>query len=245
MKKVFIIGATSAIAHETAKFFASTGAWLFLAGRNQEKLIAVADDLRVRGASKVEIFPFDMNCLDRHAELVSAATKSLDGLDIVLIAHGTLPDQRLCEKSVEETMKELTTNCLSVISLLTHLKSYFEQQEHGCIAVITSVAGDRGKQSNYIYGAAKGAVSIYLQGLRNRLYKFDVAVVTIKPGFVNTPMTAAQPKNFLYVNANVVGKKIYEAIIKGKDVVYIPWFWRWIMFCIRLLPEPLFKRMNL
>jgi short-subunit dehydrogenase len=137
------------------------------------------------------------------------------------------------------------TNCISVISLLTHLANYFEKQRSGCVAVITSVAGDRGRQSNYVYGAAKGAVNIFLQGMRNRLSKVGVTVLTIKPGLVDTPMTAGLPKNFLFADPAVVGTRIFNAIMRGKEIVYVPWFWRWIMLIIRTIPESVFKRMKL
>ena len=242
---MLLIGATSDIAHETGKIFAADGAWLFLVGRHREKLVAVADDLRVRGAGRVETFLLDLTELDRHQELLAKATEALGGLDAVLIAHGTLPNQRACERSVPDMMKEFATNCLSVISLVTLLANYFERQGYGSIAVITSVAGDRGRRSNYAYGAAKGAVDLFLQGVRSRLVNAGVSVVTIKPGLVDTPMTAALPKNFLFARAQTVGKGIYKAMLRGKDVVYLPWFWRWIMAIIKIVPEPLFKRMSL
>jgi short-subunit dehydrogenase len=245
MNKVLIVGATSAIAHETAKMFAADGAWLFLVARHPEKLAAVADDLRVRGAGKIETFLSDANYLNRHALMLTAALEAFGDLDTVLIAHGTLPNQRRCEQRIEETMQELTTNALSVIALLTLIAEHFEQQKRGCIAVITSVAGDRGRQSNYVYGAAKGAVSIFLQGLRNRLYQAGVAVVAIKPGFVDTPMTAAIPKNFLFAKPRTVGKSIYKAMLQRKNIVYVPWFWRWMMLIIKCIPEGVFKRMRL
>jgi len=142
-------------------------------------------------------------------------------------------------------LKEFTTNCASVISLLRILADYFEQQRRGCIAVISSVAGDRGRQSNYVYGAAKGAVTVFLQGLRNRLYKSGVAVVTIKPGTVDTPMTAGMKKGLLFASASSVGQGIYKAMLARKEVVYLPWFWRPIMFIIRSIPEPIFKKLSL
>ena len=131
------------------------------------------------------------------------AITSLGELDMLLIAHGTLGDQRKCEQSVSETMQELQTNCLSVISLLTIGANYFEQQRHGCIAVVSSVAGDRGRKSNYVYGTAKAAVSVFLQGLRNRLSSVGVSVVTIKPGYVATPMTAHMKTGLLTAKSPV------------------------------------------
>lgn len=243
--KVLVIGATSAIAQEVSKWFAAERAELFLVARNEDKLKAVADDLLVRGATRVEVLAADLTNTHRHAELRERTIATLGGLDVALVAHGTLPDQMQCQQDRDLTIAEFTTNCVSVVSLLTELANYFESQRRGCIAVISSVAGDRGRQSNYIYGAAKGAVSIFLQGLRGRLQRAGVTVLTIKPGFVDTPMTAAIPKNFLFARPERVGKKIFEAIVKRNDVLYVPWFWRWIMLVIKLIPERIFKKIPL
>jgi short-subunit dehydrogenase len=245
MKTVVVIGGTSKIAQEVAKCFAKSGARLFLVGRDKAKLAAVSSDLQVRGARQVATAAIDLNDSSRHAELLEAAISALGNLDVALVAHGTLPDQKRCEQSVDMTFKELTTNFLSVVSLVTLLANYFELRRTGCIAVISSVAGDRGRQSNYVYGTAKGAVSTFLQGVRNRLFKSGVSVLTIKPGFVDTPMTALLSRNRLYADPQIVGRTIFKAIIKGQDVVYVPWFWRWIMLIIRLIPEGLFKRLEL
>jgi decaprenylphospho-beta-D-erythro-pentofuranosid-2-ulose 2-reductase len=242
---MMIIGATSAIAHETAKCFAKDGAEFFLVARSPQKLADISNDLKVRGAQRIETYVLDVTELERHQEMIETAIMTLDGLDMVLIAHGTLGDQQKCQRSVSETLKEFSTNCTSVISLLTILADYFEQQKRGCIAVISSVAGDRGRQSNYVYGAAKGALSIFLQGLRNRLSKSGVAVVTVKPGLIDTPMTAAVKKGLLAASAKGVGEGIYHAMKSRKEVVYLPWFWRPIMLIIRTIPEPVFKRLSM
>ncbi len=240
---MLILGATSAIGYEAAKCFAGEEAELFLVGRTAEKLEVVAEDLKVRGAKRVETCLFDLTDLERHQELIDRAVVTLDGLDTVLISHGTLGDQQKCQQSVEEMLKEFTANCTSVISLLTILGNYFEQQRHGCIAVVTSVAGDRGRRSNYVYGMTKGAVSLFLQGLRSRLYKAGVSVVTIKPGLVDTPMTAALKKGPLFASPRVVGEGIYKAIKQRKEVVYLPWYWRYIMLLVKGVPEKVFKRL--
>lgn len=244
MKKILIVGATSAIAIETARCFAAEKAALFLVARNPEKLEAVANDLKARGASRVETFEMDANDFERHGLILHEAEEILEGLDVVLIAHGTLPDQKACEASFEKTEEALRTNFLSVVSLATLAANDFEKKREGTIAVITSVAGDRGRPSNYVYGTAKGATSIFLSGLRARLSKSNVAVVDIRPGFVDTPMTVAIRKNGLFASSEAVGRGIYKAILKRKDVVYLPWFWCGIMAMIRMIPEKIFKRMT-
>lgn len=245
MRKIMVIGATSAIAHATMKIFASDGDSLFLVARDTKKLDAVADDLKVRGACKVEVCVMDMLMYDQHLNIIKQAETRLSGLDMVLIAHGTLPDQKACEESFDLARKEFEVNCISTISMLTHLANYFEQKKSGTIAVISSVAGDRGRQSNYIYGTAKGAVSIFMQGLRNRLCKSGVRVLTIKPGFVDTPMTAKFQKGLLWAKPDRIAKEIYRVINKQHEIAYIPKFWRYIMVIIRLIPEGIFKKLNL
>jgi len=246
MSKIMIFGATSAIAQATARIMAARGDALILVGRSEEKLKAVADDLLVRGAERVDFTAMDANETARHEPLIGTVYEMLGGLDTVLIAHGVLPDQDACQKDYSEAEASLQTNFMSVVSLLTPIANRFEEQKHGCIAVISSVAGDRGRQSNYVYGTAKAAVSTFLSGLRNRLCKAGVAVVTIKPGFVDTPMTAAfEKKGFLWASPEAIAKGIVKAIDKRKDVVYLPFFWRWIMLIIRCIPERIFKKLGL
>ncbi|RMH60755.1 MAG: SDR family oxidoreductase [Zetaproteobacteria bacterium] len=245
MRKVLIVGATSAIVNATARCFASEGDRLFLVARNSERLEQVADDLRARGAADVHCHVMDANDFAAHAAMIDAAREAMGGLDTVLIGHGTLSDQQACQQSVERTFAEFNTNCLSYLSLLTLLGNHFEQQKHGVIAVISSVAGLRGRQSNYVYGAAKAAVIAFTQGLRNRLAKHGVAVVDVRPGFVDTPMTAHFDKGLLWAKPKQVGARIHKAMVRGEDIVYAPFFWRWIMLIIRLIPEAVFKRLSL
>ncbi len=245
MRKILIVGATSAIAHATATHFAHDRDSFFLVGRNADKLRHVADDLEVRGAARVTTYTMDINDLGQHEALLDAATEALGGLDVLFVAHGTLPDQAACEQSVELALDEFATNATSTIALLTRVANRFEAQRGGTIAVIASVAGDRGRQSNYVYGAAKAAVSTFLAGLRSRLHQSGVAVVTIKPGLIDTPMTAHLKKGPLFASSEQAGGAIYGAIVKRKDVVYIPWFWQLIMLVLKLIPERLFKRLNL
>lgn len=245
MKNILIIGATSAIVEATARIWAKEGHHLYLVARNAERLEIIAQDLKIRGAASVHTELCDLNDFAEHQHLITKSIQTLGSLDITLIGHGTLGNQKACEQDFKLTLQELNTNAFSVLSLLTHLANYFEQQQTGTIAVISSVAGDRGRQSNYIYGTAKGAVSIFTEGLRQRLSKAKVQVLTIKPGFVDTPMTQEFNKNFLWTSPQKVGEKIHQAINKGKNIIYVPWFWRGIMTIIRLIPERLFKRLHL
>ena len=245
MKRVLIVGATSAIAEHCARIWAARGDELFLVARNEARLQTIVADLRVRGAAQVTTYCTDLNNIDRHVELLAAADEALNAIDIVLIAHGTLSNQKSCEKSVDETLTEIQTNALSTISLLTLLANRFEAKKDGTICVISSIAGDRGRASNYVYGSAKAMVTGFASGLRQRLHKSNVAVVTIKPGFVDTPMTAAFKKGFLRKKPNAVAAKIVTAIDKKKADVYVPLIWWFIMLLIRILPSQIFKRLLL
>ncbi|HRC72315.1 MAG TPA: SDR family oxidoreductase [Candidatus Competibacter sp.] len=246
MRNILIIGATSAIAEATARRFAAAGARFYLVGRNAEKLAAIARDLEIRSGQPVHSESLDLDLLDQHPALVERATHALGGIDIALIAHGTLPDQAACQQSVERTLAAIHSNALSAISLATLLGNAFEARGGGALVVIGSVAGDRGRQSNYIYGAAKGMVGLFLQGLRNRLSGKGVQVITVKPGFVDTPMTAAfEKKGLLWAQPDRIARGIVAAVDRRRAVVYLPWFWRWIMAVIVHIPEKLFKRLKL
>ena len=243
MANILIIGATSAIAHAAARHFAAEGARFFLVGRSTGKLDAVRDELRVCGAEEADAYTLDLTDIAGHAAMLDAATAALGTLDMVLIAHGSLGDQAACEASVATTMDEWMTNCTSVIALLTLLANQFERQRHGTIAVMSSVAGDRGRKSLYVYGAAKAALDTFLEGLRGRLAAAGVAVVAIKPGLVDTPMTAHLPKNFLFASPERVARDVHRAMVRGTAVVYTPWFWRYVMLLVRAIPDPIFRKL--
>ena len=244
MRRVVIFGATSAIAQATARLFAARGDRLFLVARSAERLDAVAGDLRTRGASQVSTATADLALMDGHAALVAQAHAALDGIEAVLIAHGTLGDQAESQQDGAALLRELTTNFLSPASLLHAVAPVMQ---HGTIAVIGSVAGDRGRQSNYVYGAAKGGLRVFAQGLRHRLAGTGVDVVLVQPGFVDTPMTAAVAKGGpLWAKPERVAQDIVRAMDRGGPaILYTPWFWQWIMLIIRLVPEPIFRRTKL
>ncbi len=246
MRNILIVGATSAIAEATARKLAEKPARYVLAARQPDKLEAVAADLRLRGGCAVDTISYDAADRSEAARVVEQAKRILQRIDLVLIAHGSLPDQAACEQSMERTLDEIEVNALSVICLLTLLAPVLEAQGNATIAVISSVAGDRGRRSNYVYGASKGMVSIFLSGLRNRLDRKGVQVLTIKPGFVDTPMTAGfEKKGALWATPERIASGIVRAIEKRKDVVYLPLFWAPIMLVVRLIPERIFKRMSL
>lgn len=242
---IIIIGATSAIAQAVAQKYALQHANFFLVARNSEHLDTVKQDLISRGADGVQTFMQDFSQPGSYPELLNASKQAFEQPDLLLIAHGTLSNQPQCEVSVEKTLVEFNINCLSVICLLTEYATVFQQQAKGTIAVIGSVAGDRGRQSNYVYGTAKGALAVFLQGLRNRLAKQHVNVLTIKPGFVDTPMTAEFDKGLLWAKPDKIASDVIKAINNNKSIIYTPHFWWLIMLVIKSIPERFFKKLNL
>ncbi|RIL04555.1 MAG: short-chain dehydrogenase [Proteobacteria bacterium] len=244
MKRIVIFGATSLIAQETARCYAAESAALILVARSQEKLESIKGDLIARGASQVITISQDLSDTETHPQLVSR-TFEAGALDLAILAHGIYGDQDSPKHSFEKARELLQVNFSSYVSLLTLLADKFEGQKFGSIVVISSVAGDRGRQSNYVYGAAKAGLSAFASGLRNRLFASGVNVITVKPGFVDTPMTAHMKKGPLFASARSVGAGIYRAVKSGRSVVYLPWFWLIIMTIIKLIPEPIFKRLRL
>lgn len=245
LSSVLIFGATSAIAYETSKFFAKDGVSLYLCARDEADLIRLAGDLKVRGAKDVWYSTFNALDDDSAISAIDNCLKTIPDLDGVLVAHGSLPDQKICETNPDEARKAIQINFTSNAVLLNYIANHFEKQGKGTIAVISSVAGDRGRQSNYVYGSAKGALTVFLEGLRHRLYKSGVKVITIKPGFVDTPMTVNYEKGLLFAKPATVANGIYNAMKKGNEVVYLPWFWRWIMLVIRSIPPIIFNKTKL
>ena len=244
-RRILIFGATSAIALAVARELLAPDARFFLVARNATKLDAVRNDLLTRGAAGVSTQVTDLDDTSKHEQVFSSALNLLGSIDLALIAHGVLGDQNKSQSSYAAAQEVLQTNFMSAVSLITWLANYFENAHSGTLAVISSVAGDRGRKSNYVYGASKGALNIFLDGVRNRIDRSGAHVLTIRPGFVATPMTAHLPQGMLFASPAQVAKGIVKAIAARKDVVYVPWFWRPIMLVIRSVPEFLFKKLNL
>lgn len=239
MQRVLILGATSTIAAEVAAIHAARGDRLHLVGRNPEKLAAVVG--RCPGATSEA---FDLCRLDEDEALVHRSIQKLGGLDAVLVAHGDLGDQLASERSWDAADEILRVNLTSVIALLIPLANRLEERKRGRIGVITSVAGERGRPRNYTYGAAKGALNVYLQGLRSRLYESGVSVTTLKLGPVDTPMTKDHAKNVLFGKPASVARDIVNAMDAGTPEAFVPFYWAAIMPVVKNTPEALFQKLS-
>jgi short-subunit dehydrogenase len=242
-RRVAVFGATSGIASAVARRLAEAGARLVLVGRDAAALDAMADDLRVRGAGEVAVRIADFAATARLPDVAEAAWEALGGLDLALLAYGTLPDQAEAEADPRIAEAALLLNFVSPCLLCGLLAARFERSGSGALAVVTSVAGDRGRRSNYVYGAAKGGLQRFVEGLRHRLHGKGLAVLDIRPGFVSTRMTAHLPRGGpLWAEPDRVARDIVRATETGRAVLYTPWFWGGIMALVRGLPRPLFHR---
>ena len=241
---ILVTGATSAIAQAWMRLIAPHGPHFYLVARSQDRLQAVALDLQTRGAGSVSMEALDLDRTDEHAAMLTRAVSALGNIDCAMIAQGVLGDQALADKDFSHSAALLHTNLISVISLATWLANYFDAQGRGTLAVISSVAGDRGRWKNCIYSASKAGLNVYLDGLRNRLDRRGVNVLTIRPGFVSTPMTAHMPPSPLFATPERVARDMQRAIEGRKDVLYTPWFWWWLMAAVRAIPEWKFKSMD-
>ncbi len=244
-RKILVLGATSGIAEATCRIWAEQGARLFLVARNAQKLAAVAADLKTRGASYVDTAVADLDNTDQHPALLAHAVNSLTGMDIAYLTYGILGDQARAEQDFNTSAQIIYTNFMAPVSLLTWLANFCVQRRAGTLAVISSVAGDRGRKSNYLYGSSKAGLSAFLGGLRNRVDREGVTVLTIKPGPVKTAMTAGMKGSEKFADVDKVAQGIVKAIDKGRDVLYVPFQWQPIMFIIRHIPERVFKKLNL
>jgi short-subunit dehydrogenase len=245
MRKIIILGATSGIALGVQRLLARLGCELLLVARSPERLADLQSDLSVRGAQQVLTYCADMASIQQHAAIFEFARGSFPDFDTVLLAYGSMHDQKDSETSVDTLLEELQVNFVSAAAILTLFAADLERRRTGCLAAITSVAGDRGRRSNYVYGSSKGALSLFLQGLRSRLHPAGVRVVTIKPGPVQTPMTDHLPNSTRFADPDQVARDIVRALERrSPDVLYTPKIWRYVMTAVRHIPETVFKRLS-
>ena len=240
-KRILIVGATSAVAQAVAQRFAQQNGRIFCLARNPEKMAAVAKSL---GNSFVGSYCYDFTETDRAPSAIAKATEALGSIDIALFAHGDLLNQIESEHDYAVAYETFAINQLSVIALLIPLSQQMEQQGNGKIGVITSVAGDRGRPRNYTYGAAKGSLNLYLQGLHSKLWGSGVEIYTFKLGPVDTPMTVDHTKNFSFSTVAAVSKMIVNGFEGKRYERYLPGYWKLVMFFVRNMPEWLFQRLD-
>ena len=242
-RTVAILGSTSAIARAVAVAFGRQGYSVILAARDPEENETVAADVRARCGVEAHAVPLEAEDFESHAEFLEKCLDLAgDSLEGVVLCFGYMENQATAQSDFRVARRIVDVNYTATISLLERFAGYFEQRKSGFIAGVSSVAGDRGRQSNYIYGSSKAGMTTYLEGLRNRLYHAGVHVTTIKPGFVDTKMTFGLPGLFLVASPEKAGQDILRAIRKRKNVAYVPWFWRYIMFIFQHVPEFIFKR---
>ncbi len=244
-QSALIVGATSALARAVADELATTGCNLHLAARNLDEAERIAADLRVRHNIQSSASAFEAGDFPGHEEFFAHAVSTLGQIDTVIVSIGELYDQGDAQHNAQLACSMIQSNYTGVVSLMTYVANYLEQKRSGTIVCISSVAGDRGRMSNYIYGSAKAGLSAFLQGLRSRMFKAGVHVMTVKPGFIDTKMTFGKPAMFLVAQPKAVAKTIVKAMRARKDQIYAPWFWELIMLIIRNVPEPIFKRTKL
>lgn len=243
MKRILILGAGSDIAKATAAVFAQHGYHLMLAARNTDKIASLKQDLTIRYEVPVEVYPFDARDYASHSAFYDQLSEKPD---VAVCVIGYLGDQKLGNSNWQEAHRIIDTNYTGAVSILNVIANDFETRQSGTIVGISSVAGERGRQSNFLYGSAKAAFTTYLGGLRNRLAHAHVHVVTVKPGFVNTKMTAGMDlPGPLTAQPEQVAKAIYNAVKKKKNVIYTLGAWRPIMYVIKTIPEFIFKKLKM
>ncbi|MEQ9639294.1 MAG: SDR family oxidoreductase [Alphaproteobacteria bacterium] len=238
-----ILGATSSVGRAFARLVAAQGAQVLLAGRDLDDLKAIAADIDARGGS-AEVLAFDALDSDRHADFAADVARRIGPLNVFL-CFGAMPSQAEIDADVAQGLLTVDTNYRGAISILHRLAPHLEAQAAGEVIVLGSVAGDRGRPSNYVYGSAKAGLHAYLQGLRARLFHAGVNVLTVKPGFTDTAMTWGLDGMFLVNSPEALAKSCLEASSRGRSVLYAPAFWRPIMAIIRAIPEAVFKRLKL
>ena len=245
MKRVIVLGATSGIALEVQRELARRACELLIVARSAQRLAEVQADLFVRGAPRVLTYPTDLSSIAQHNGVLEFAARMFADFDTVFLAYGSMHNQDIAATSIQVLIEELQVNFVSAAAILTLFAGDLERRRTGCIAAISSVAGDRGRRPNYVYGSAKGGLSLFLQGLRSRLYPAGVRVITIKPGQVRTAMTDHLPGRMHLADPRRVARDIVRALEgRSPDILYTPRIWRLIMTVVQLIPERIFKRLS-
>lgn len=245
MSRYLVLGASSAIARALAAEWArQEGAALVLAGRGAAELERLAADMRVRYGVPATAMGFDALDYGGHAAFWQRCLDEGDALDGAILAVGSNPDQQEAEREPALARQAIDINFTACASILLTMAPYFEGRGQGMLVVLASVAGDRGRKSNYVYGSAKAGLAVLTEGLRMRLASSGVRVITVKPGFVDTRMTFERGKLPLMANPEAVAHAVYRAVGRGRNTIYTPWFWRLIMMVIRALPERVMSKMN-
>ena len=244
-RRILILGAASAIAESAARLWAAQGARFALVARDADRLEAIAANLKTLGAAETHVFALDCAHVDAR-ENFSRIVEALGGLDIALLAYGTLGEQKALEVDPKAVADLIATNFSSAVAWCLEIAAQLERQGSGVLLVIGSVAGDRGRQSNFIYGACKGGLAQVVEGIAHKLAPLGARAVVIKPGFVDTPMTAGfEKKGLFWAKPEAVARAIVQAAQKGGPVVYAPSFWRLVMLVIIHIPSPLFHKTKL
>src|SRR6202140_5469138 len=245
LKKIVVLGATSGIALEIQRKLAERGRELLLIARSPQRLAELQADLHIRGARKVLAYAADLASVEHHASIFGFVRETFPDFDTVLLAYGSMQNQKESEASIDVVLEEIQVNFVSASAILTLFADDLEQRHTGCIAAITSVAGDRGRRSNYVYGSTKGALSLFLQGLRSRLHPAGIRVLTIKPGPVRTAMTDHIANATRFADPELVARDIVRALEqRSPDVIYTPKIWRYVMTVVEHIPEVVFKRLS-
>ena len=243
MPTVLILGATSDMGYAIAKKFATEGYDVQLAARKPEALAAFQSDIQIRSGKQCTVHGFDALDFPSHQSFYESLSPKPD---VAVCVVGYMNDNEKVIQNWAETATTIHTNYTGAVSILNVIAADFAHRGHGTMVGISSVAGNRGRQSNYIYGSAKAGFTAYLSGLRNAMFKKGVHVMTVLPGFVYTKMTEhlGLPKP-LTAQPGDVAAAIYHGVLKKSDIIYVKWFWRWIMLVITTIPEAIFKKLKL
>jgi len=239
-----ILGASSSVARAFARAAAEDGADIILAGRDMEDMARIAEDVSIRTGREVDVVAFDAEDISGHAAFVADVVRR-GGFLNVFLAFGAMPQQEEIDTDFALAEGMIAVNYTGTVSILHRLAPHLEEQGDGHVVVLSSVAGDRGRLKNYVYGSTKAGLNVYLQGLRARLFRKGVSVTTIKPGFMDTDMTWGNEGMFLVASPEQAARACLAAARKRRHVVYVPFFWWGIMTIIRHIPEFIFKKMNI